>query len=108
MKNKQDRLIETIEKSGKDGVKETDLFYLHEMGGAIRAARTRIRKALGFGKKLVIKGGVYFIERTGGVVGFLIMATLVVVMSILSYNVGLPDTVYQCGDLFDYEIITEE
>ena len=108
MKNKQDRLIDKIEKSGKKGVLETDLFYFHEMGGAIRATRTRIRKTLGFGKRLVIEGGVYFIERTGGIAGFITMAILVIVMSVLSYNAGTPNNIYECGDLFGRELIFEE
>lgn len=112
MNNKEQRHINKIEKAGKKGVLETDLFNDYESDDAVRTGRTRIRKELKkhwkSGKKLVIDGGVYFIERTGGVAGFAIMAILVVVMSILAYSAGIPDNIYQCGDLFGKDLIFEE
>ena len=111
MKNKATRHIEKIEKAGKKGVLETDLFNDYESDDAVRTGRTRIRHELKkhwkSGKKLVIDGGIYFIERTGGVAGFAIMAILVVVMSVLSYNIAMPDDIYQCGDLFELNIRLE-
>ena len=111
MKNKATRHIEKIEKAGKKGVLETDLFNDYESDDAVRTGRTRIRHELKkhwkSGKKLVIDGGIYFIERTGGVAGFAIMAILVVVMTTLAFYAGRVDTLAQCEEVLGIDIILE-
>lgn len=112
MKSKPKRLIAKIIQAGKKGILESDLFYFHEKGDSIRKTRQRIteelKKRWWSTKKLVIKGGTYFIERTGGIEFFIVMAILVVVMSVLSFKAARVSTHAQCESIFGATIILEE
>ena len=106
--NKIKRIIDKLTDAGDEGVQEIDLFNDFERSGAVRVTKHRVRKTLKTGQTLVVKGGVWFLQRTGGVAGFAIMAILVVVMSILSFNAGRVDTVAQCERILHVNLITEE
>lgn len=91
---------EIAEKLKKGKLLESDLLE-YETKGNTNVIKFRVRRLLGFGKRLIVKNGYWMIQRTGGVAGLIIMAILVVVMSILSYNIGKPNTIDACLEQFD-------
>jgi len=96
------KIREIIAKLMTGKKKEIDLLD-YESTGNTNVIKHRVRKELGRWKKLVVKGGYWMIETTG-VGGLIVMALLVVVMSVLSYNWGTPNNVYECTERFGTEL----